>query len=180
MRATRGQFLAYGGRPILAVYHSASGGRTASAQEVWGRPLPYLVSLPVANEEDSPDTYWRASIARPTLGRALASRGIRVGPIREFRVVERSPSGRARRLRVSGPEASQMLEARELRSALGEGVIRSTLFEVRSDGDRFVFVGSGHGHGVGMSQWGGQAMAVSGSDYREILGKFYPGAELRP
>jgi stage II sporulation protein D len=43
--ATRGEYLAYEGEPILAVYHSASGGRTASSEEVWWRALPYLVSL---------------------------------------------------------------------------------------------------------------------------------------
>jgi SpoIID/LytB domain protein len=29
-----------------------------------------------------------------------------------------------------------------------------------------------------MSQWGAQAMAKAGAGYREILGAFYPGAEL--
>ena len=180
VRATRGQYLSYNGDPILAVYHSASGGRTASAQEVWGQALPYLVSIPVEGEEDSPDAYWRASVSRTTLGRAVASLGIRVGSIRELRVEERSPSGRAQRLRVSDGEVSREFDAGGLRSALGELVIRSTLFEIRTDGDRFVFVGAGHGHGVGMSQWGGQAMAKKGADYREILAAFYPGTELRP
>jgi stage II sporulation protein D len=49
-----------------------------------------------------------------------------------------------------------------LRSALGENVIRSTLFEVRPVSDGFAFVGAGHGHGVGMSQWGAEAMARRG------------------
>lgn len=176
--ATRGKYLAYRGEPILAVYHSASGGQTASAEEVWGLPLPYLVSVPVEEEEDSPDTYWRASASGTTLGRALASLGIRVGPVREVRVVERSRSGRALQVRVSGADGSRDLEARALRTALGETVIRSTLFEIRTDGDRFVFVGSGHGHGVGMSQWGAQAMARRGADYHEILATFYPGTEV--
>jgi stage II sporulation protein D (peptidoglycan lytic transglycosylase) len=39
-------------------------------------------------------------------------------------------------------------------------------------------VGSGYGHGVGMSQWGAQAMAERGADYREILAAFYPGTML--
>ncbi|MEE8508052.1 MAG: SpoIID/LytB domain-containing protein [Myxococcota bacterium] len=180
VRATRGEYLSYDGDPILAVYHSASGGRTASAEEVWGRDLPYLVSMPVEGEEDSPHAYWRASVSRTTLGRALASLGIRVGSVRELRVEERSPSGRARRILVSDAEVSRNLDAGGLRSALGARVIRSTLFEIRTDGDHFVFVGSGYGHGVGMSQWGGQAMAKRGAGYREILAAFYPGTELRP
>jgi stage II sporulation protein D len=107
VRATRGEYLADLDGPILAVYHSASGGQTASAEEVWGRPIPYLVSVPVEREEDSPDTYWRTSVSRTTLGRALASLGIRVGPVREVRVIERSRSGRAVRLaRSSGSRSS--------------------------------------------------------------------------
>ena len=176
--ATRGEYLAYRGEPIEAVFHSASGGRTASAEEVWGRPVPYLVSMEVEGEEDSPDTYWRAAVAAPKLGRALAPLGIRVGPVRELRVVERSRSGRARRVQVDGPDGSATLEARDLRAALGATVIRSTLFEIRPDGEGFVFVGSGHGHGVGMSQWGAQAMAQAGVSYRDILDAFYPGTSL--
>jgi stage II sporulation protein D len=176
--ATRGEFLAYARKPILAVYHSASGGRTASSEEVWGRPLPYLVSLEVADEQDSPDAYWRATISKTKLGRALDSLGIRIGSPRELEVVDRSRSGRALRVRIRGDKGNHNLEARALRTALGESVIRSTLFEIRPANDAFVFVGSGHGHGVGMSQWGGQAMARTGSTYREIIQTFYPGTSL--
>ncbi|MFQ5418527.1 MAG: SpoIID/LytB domain-containing protein [Myxococcota bacterium] len=178
VRATRGEFLTYRREPILAVFHSASGGRTAAADEVWGEPIPYLVSLPVENEEDSPDTYWRVSVSRTTLGRALAPAGIQVGSIQEVEVAERSASGRARRVRIRGTEGSRALEARALRTALGLAVIRSTMFEIRSSQDDIIFVGSGHGHGVGMSQWGAQAMAQAGAGYRDILESFYPGTSV--
>ncbi|MCH8889531.1 MAG: SpoIID/LytB domain-containing protein [Myxococcales bacterium] len=175
---TQGEFLAYAQKPILAVYHSAAGGRTASSEEVWGRPLPYLVSLEVDDEQDSPDTYWRATISKTKLGRALDSLGIRIGSPRELQVVDRSRSGRALRVKVRGDKGHHYLEARALRVALGESVIRSTLFEIRTAQDAFVFVGSGHGHGVGMSQWGAQSMAQRGSTYREIIEAFYPGTSL--
>jgi stage II sporulation protein D len=176
--ATRGAFLTYRRKPILAAYHSASGGRTASAKEVWGESLPYLVSMKVEGEEESPDTYWRAAISRTKLGRALASLGIQIDTVREARVVDRSRSGRASRVQIRSDTDSHTLEARALRVALGETVIRSTLFEIRVQKDGFVFVGSGYGHGVGMSQWGAQAMALRGSSYREILRAFYPGTSL--
>ena len=178
-RATRGQWLAWQGQPILAVYHSASGGRTASAEEVWGRALPYLRSLPVEGEEDSPDTYWRASIPGTTLGPALASLGVQVGPVREIEVADRSESGRARSVRVRGRDGEAEVDARELRKALGASVIRSTLFHTRVGEGGVVFFGSGHGHGVGMSQWGAQSMAREGAGYLQILRAFYPGTELR-
>jgi stage II sporulation protein D len=79
---------------------------------------------------------------------------------------------------VRGDGGDSTLGARELRSALGENVIRSTLFEVRPVSDGFAFVGAGHGHGVGMSQWGAEAMARRGADYRRILAAFFPGTQL--
>jgi stage II sporulation protein D len=178
VRGTRGEVLVYRGEPILAAFHSASGGQTASADEVWGRAVPYLVSRPVADEEDSPDTYWRASVSGTTLGRALEPLGLRLGAVRRVRLEGRSASGRVLRVHLEGTEGSESLEARALRSALGRSVIRSTLFEVRNTKDGFIFVGSGHGHGVGMSQWGAQAMARRGASYREILEWFYPGTQL--
>lgn len=175
---TRGEILTWQGHPILAAFHAASGGRTASAEEVWGRPLPYLVSREVRGEETSPDTYWRVSISGTTLGRALAPFGLELGVIREARVTARSASGRALRVALRGAEGSGRVQARTLREALGPQVLRSTLFEIRNTPEGFVFVGSGHGHGVGMSQWGAQAMAQRGADYRRILAAFYPGTTL--
>lgn len=193
---TRGEYLTHAQlqrrQPILAVFHSASGGRTATAEEVWGHPVPYLLSVEVADEQDSPDTYWRASISRTKLGRALARAGVEIGALHDVRVVARSPSGRALRVElrgeVDGQPINHVMEARALRVALGESVIRSTMFEIRSGADSetgngsrdadWVFVGSGHGHGVGMSQWGAEAMAQRGMGYREILAAFYPGASI--
>jgi stage II sporulation protein D len=175
---TRSEVLTWKGQPILAAFHSASGGRTASAQEVWGESLPYLRSVDVDDEEVSPDTYWRVRLSRGQLGRVLAPLGLQLGSVREARVAERSASGRAARIALSGSDGSGTVTGRQLRSAVGDGVIRSTLFEIREIGGDVVIVGSGHGHGVGMSQWGAQAMAERGADYRTILAAFYPGTTL--
>ena len=36
----------------------------------------------------------------------------------------------------------------------------------------------GYGHGVGMSQYGANAMAKEGSDYRAILQHYYTGINI--
>ena len=179
-RATACQVLTYRGAPILAAFHSASGGRTASAGEVWGREIAYLVSLEVVGEDDSPDTYWRAAASRSKLGRTLAAAGHAIGDVTGARVEARSESGRVARIRFRGERGTVTLSGRQLRSALGESVLRSTLFELRESEDGFVFVGSGRGHGVGMSQWAARGLAEQGASYREILMKFYPGTTLGP
>ena len=179
VRATHGEYLAWGGEPILAAYHAASGGRTASSHEVWGRPLPYLVSAPVEGEHESPDTYWRVPFTGDQIGDALARAGWPIGSVTELRVLDRSLSGRVRKVRARGRRSSATLTARQLRSALDADRLKSTLFEIRAERGGYVFVGSGRGHGVGMSQWGARAMADRGADYREILFRFYPGATVR-
>jgi stage II sporulation protein D len=179
---TRCEFLSQRGEPILAVFHSASGGRTASADEVWGRPLGYLVSVEVDDEDDSPDTYWRTRIEASTLGRVLAAAGHPLDEVEDARVLSRTESGRVARIRLDGTfrgrAGTVTLSGRALRSAVGESTLRSTLFDVKRVDDALVFVGSGRGHGVGMSQWGARAMALDGRDYREILDQFYPGTRI--
>lgn len=178
LSGTRGEILTHDGAPILAVFHSSSGGRTASAEEVWGQPRDYLVSVPVEDEWDSPHSYWRAPVSRGTLGRAVATVAEDVGAIRAVRVTERTESGRVAWLELVGETGTVSITGRLLRSALGESTLRSTLFEIREEAEDFVFVGSGNGHGVGMSQWGARAMARRGDDYRKILNAFYPGARI--
>ncbi len=178
VRETRGEFLAFDGKPILAVYHSASGGTTASAEEVWGRPVPYLVSREVEEESDSPETYWRVILSEEELRTALARRKIEVGEILEWSISEHSPSGRAQRIRIRGTYGTEEVTSQQFRLALGSSVVKSTTFELRMHEQGFLIVGSGYGHGVGMSQWGARAMAERGANYREILAWFYPGTTL--
>ena len=177
-RATRDQILTWRGEPILAAFHSSSGGVTASSQEVWGRPLPYLISRSVDGEDDSPYTYWRTRVTGETVGRALEAAGFSIGAVGRLEVLERSASGRVLRVAARGSDGTARVTGRQLRTALGTSVLRSTLFQVRREsegGSGFVFAGSGHGHGVGMSQWGARAMAARGAGYQEILETFYPG-----
>jgi stage II sporulation protein D len=178
-RETRGEYLAWSGRPILAAFHSSAGGRTASAEEVWGEPVPYLLSRAVAGEDGSPHAAWRLGVSAGELGAALARAGKSVGEPRELRILERSPSGRVGLLRVDGAAGSRTLSGKGLRAALGPQRLKSTLFDVRRSAGGFVFSGAGYGHGVGMSQWGARALAREGADYRAILERFYPGTRLR-
>jgi len=179
-RATAGEVLTFDGEPILAVFHASSGGRTASADEVWQEPRPYLRAVAVEGEDEvAPDGYWRAQVPASALARALGARGREIGTVEAVEIAERSESGRARVVRVVGSAGAATIAGSALRSALGEGLLRSTLFDVRPAArGAFLFVGSGRGHGVGLSQWGAFVMAARGAGYRSILARFYPGTRL--
>ena len=59
-------------------------------------------------------------------------------------------------------------------SPLSQGVGSS------GSGDGITITGTGWGHGVGMSQYGANAMAEAGADYREILTHYYTGVTVEP
>ncbi len=177
--ATRGEILTHGGHPILAVFHSTAGGRTASAAEVWGRDLPYLESIDVEHEEDAPFTYWRTVFPPETLNGAIAaSLGTDFGPVDRLEVDARSESGRVERIVARGGSRAARLERDQVRTLAETLGLRSRLFDIRSTPQGFAFVGSGYGHGVGMSQWGARELARRGASYQRILARFYPGARL--
>jgi stage II sporulation protein D len=62
--------------------------------------------------------------------------------------------------------------------------LRDTLFTLDKEHDaggrtsHYVFAGKGWGHGVGLCQVGASRMAQSGSDYREILKKYYQDIKI--
>jgi len=176
--ATAGEVITYRGEPILAVFHSTAGGRTATAGEVWGRDLPYLRVVEVDEEEEAPHTYWRTVFSRGDLAGVLDAAGVEVGGVAGLSVTRRTGSGRVARLEVRGSQRVDELRGARLRGFISSLGLRSTLFDIRTAAGGFAFVGSGYGHGVGMSQWGARALAERGESYQRILARFYPGTRL--
>jgi stage II sporulation protein D len=182
-QVTRGEILWFEGRPAAAFFHRHCGGVSEDAGLVWpGSEAPYL-----RQHNDpfclahSPAT-WRTEIGKEDLARALAASHLSAAVrIDSLVVVERSPSGRALRLRLSAPDTIQ-LRAADVRFAVGRALgwdkIPSDLYDAQDTGETFTFEGRGAGHGVGMCQAGAAEMGVRGKTYREILAFYYPGTTL--
>ena len=66
--ATARRVLLYGGKVITAFYSSSSGGRTVSAAEAFGTPLPYLVSVADPYDTVSPNHDWGPMLVRRAQG----------------------------------------------------------------------------------------------------------------
>ena len=66
-----------------------------------------------------------------------------------------------------------------LKSNLGNSrILRSSRFDISTDGDRIVVHGIGNGHGIGMCQMGALGCSAAGQDYETILAAYYPGTKL--
>ena len=172
-----GEVLTYDGAPALACYHAVSCGRTEAAENVWGQAVPYLVSVDSVLDTTSPD-YAQSITFTPTEfsdllkinGTGVETSGDAAGWIGETVLTD---AGYVADIEICGTSVA----GTAVRSALS---LRSAAFTITySDADGlFTVTTRGYGHGVGLSQYGANAMAAAGSDYREILAHYYPGTTL--
>lgn len=167
VKQTEGVVVFHQDQPILAVYHSTSGGRTENSEHYWSELLPYLRAVDDPYSAKSPHHFSTASITWDKLTECLE-----VQKANNFKVIERYPSGRVKTVEVG----EKWFSGREIRQRLG---LRSTWFTAEAMGNELVFSVWGYGHGVGMSQYGAQGMALTGYAYSEILQYYYQGIELK-
>jgi len=177
---TRGEVLTHEGKIIKAVFHSCCGGSTENSENIWEGPaLPYLKAVRCRWCRRSPRYKWVAEVRLDSAARKLAAGGSDVGNIRMLRVLSRSRSGRAYRVRVAGSKGAAELSANAFRILLDGRVVRSTFWTaVSQTRDSWRFDGKGWGHGVGLCQWGTKAMADAGRNYKTILHYYYRNVKL--
>lgn len=173
---TDGQVVLYNGRPILAVFHSSSAGRTAAAGDVWSGDLPYLVSVDSPEGEETVPNYYStvtftAAEAKERLLAAHPELKLSGTPDRWFGAAAENGSGRVETVSVGGTD----IEGTELRRIFG---LRSACFTVAADSESVTFRVTGYGHGVGMSQYGANQLAREGKTWQEILEWYYTGATV--
>jgi stage II sporulation protein D len=179
--ATLGTIVTYRGGAAHVAFSSCCGGRTADAVDVWRTPYPYLRSVDDPHCAESPEFRWEAFVPYDGLARALDLG--RLGAPRAVELREIDGSGRPRTVAFSGSGPEVEIATRDLRSAAGPSVVRSTyLREVRlqTDGAQRMLAidGNGRGHGVGLCQWGARGMATSGARADEIVAFYFAGTAL--
>lgn len=174
---TYGTLLTYGRRPIEAYFHSACGGHTESADEGWGRPLPYLPGSKCGFCGKATRHRWSAEISRADMTKAFAR--VLGEPVETLRVLTKTRTGRVAGLEVKGATKRARVNGSDLRRLVGYSRVWSTqITKMESTAKGFVFEGRGAGHGVGMCQWGARGMAEAGHSFDAILARYYPGAKL--
>lgn len=193
VKATRGEILTYGGKPIDAFFSANAGGWTEHSENVWGNKIPYLRG--VSDKADKmPEYRWSVTITPERLAADLAAAGKGVGQIksvllsplskRPMSVADRGISGRVLSFTVTGTAGQTKITGNAFQGILG---LKSTLFDLYQgngnppDPDTgkvlrnnvftvkektpLVIYGFGWGHGLGMSQYGAYQMAKEhGSD----------------
>lgn len=167
-----GEYIAYNKKPILALYHAISGGKTESCKAVFGQDLPYLTVCDSIGDLTAKGYLQTVEFTAAELKEKLANKvslssdeGEWIGEIKH------RDNGYTESIKICG----KSLTGTEFRSALS---LRSANFDAEYKNGKFVFTTRGYGHGVGMSQAGAQHLAKQGGTYKEILLWYYKDCEI--
>jgi stage II sporulation protein D len=168
VNATLGQVMTYQGKPILAAFHSASGGHTENVEDIWTDKVPYLRGV-ADYDLGTPGNEWNKVISLSDLSKSL-----KVSNVKSIEVEKTTQFGSVLNLKVSG-DTQASIPGKNVRTALQ---LRSLRFTVTPTPAGFLFKGRGYGHGLGMSQWGAYKLAERGMKYSSILSHYYQGVDL--
>lgn len=178
---TRGEVLTYQGQVAEALYHGNCGGVTADGGREYLRgvhdtPAHRLNATPFCSW--SKNFSWEVSVGLDSLERTIArlKGGSDRFRVKGVRMERDSRSGRVKMLNFQTDRGTIVVSSNDFRFGLG---LKSTGFDIRISGCRFVIKGKGWGHGVGFCQDGAIGMARKGYKYHEILKHYYPLLEIR-
>lgn len=173
---TKGMVLEYDGAPIVALFHSTSGGRTEDVENVYKNALPYLRGVDSPGEESAPRYQRTVSISKQEFVKKLMEEDEKA-EVTEKNIAEsigtyqRTASGRVQTVEIGKTKFA----GKQIRALF---TLDSTDFTFAFDEENVQITTKGYGHGVGMSQVGANAMAKEGKNYEEILTHYYTGVTL--
>lgn len=168
---TKDEIIIYNDKPISAVFHSTSSGKTENSEDVWGEKLPYLRSVDSYLDLKSPKYCSEKTYTTRELCKILNNKynkeynEIRVGEVLH------TQGGCVKTIKINDTDLTGV-KARELFS------LNSANFDISVENHIVTFTTKGYGHGVGMSQYGANFLAKSGKKYKEIINHYYTGVKI--
>lgn len=168
---TAGVIATYQNEPIMAVFHSVSGGRTENASDVWGSEVSYLVSADSPGEEVAPKYKSKVEIDINDFKKLAKDNWNSDTSVSLISDIKRSDAGGVMTAKIG----NKKVKGSQIRSVFN---LNSTDFDVVTGDKSIVFNVVGYGHGVGMSQYGANYFAGLGWDYKKILKKYYTGIDF--
>lgn len=173
---TTKEYITYEDTPIAAVFHSTSSQSTENAKDVWGYDVPYLQSVESLGSSQSPNYEKEIKVSIDDFKKIFLSKYSNASldglPTSWFKQSTRSDTGGIITVYVG----DELVSGQDIRTLFS---LNSTNFTVSFDDEYVIFNTTGYGHGVGLSQYGANALAKDGLDYKEILTWYYTGTQIQ-
>ena len=166
---TYNEYLDYEGEVAEAMFFSTSVGSTENSEEVFKNEVPYLRSVTSSWDEISPvyQVYYTFD-----LDEFYKKLNIYYSDTLNIEVLDETSTGRVKKIKINNVtfDGSKVVSLLKL---------KSNHFKITQSGNKVNIITKGYGHGVGMSQYGAQAMALKGYNYKEILMHYYQGTTIK-
>ena len=154
--------------PIVAAYHSNSGGETQGAENIWLNGEAYLLPVLDPFSVDQLNTRWEKIIPAGLWFNYLRLKNFKINVPPDTLAFQCDQKHRIKHYIVG----IDTLEFNEIRR---DWNLKSAFFSVFFHDGNCVLLGKGYGHGVGLSQEGAKNMARKGYHFTEILNYYYHG-----
>lgn len=167
---TESQVLSYHNELITAMFFSTSNGLTESAESFSGFEIPYLISTESSGDDMSPKFLKQTKYSLDEWNEAFGFTWTDE-LLQSIRLQQNS----SKRIQTMSTKKHKWT-GREIREILD---LPSTDFKIAIDAGQITVTTKGYGHGVGMSQYGANAMANEGMNFKDILLHYYQKTEIK-
>ena len=172
---TAGKVILYDNKPINALFHSNSGGKTEIALNVWGGNYPYFQSVETSGEDNYTSYSSEVEISKNELVKIMHDKysdfQINFNDEDCIKIIEYTESNRVKTIKIGNKSLSGV----DVRVLLN---LKSTNFDFEINDNTIKFYVIGYGHGVGLSQCGSDCLAKQGKKYDEIIKYYYKDVEI--
>ena len=157
-------------------YFAISSGKTEEAESVFSIDIPYLQSVESPGEEEAPKyeskkTYTKTNFIN-IIKNNISRSDLSVNNLESaINILSRNVGDTVKEIKIG----NNVLTGIEFRQIFA---LNSANFTIKFEGDNVVIDCKGYGHGVGMSQWGANAMAKNGNNYKEIIKHYFQGSDV--
>lgn len=175
---TQGVFIAYKGKPIIAMFDGCCGGVTPSLIKDFNfSQAPYLArSYPCTYCKKCKIYNWQAIYSAHTLADVLHKGPPHIKKVKDIKITNKDKAGLVREVALKGAKGSVWVSGKKVYSKLKD--VKSFCFTVQKRNDDIIFTGRGYGHHLGLCQWGAREMVRQGNDHRTVLQFYYPGTNF--
>lgn len=171
---TVGETMKSEGEYIDALYHGVSTGTTVSANEVYGKNIPYLVSVDSNRDVESPNYMSITEMSYEDVRLKLSENNITVTTDAlktQLSITDKTPLGYVKKIKAG----DTVIEGETWKNIFS---LNSTNFYLEEFQGKLRTICLGKGHGLGMSQYGANEMAKEDKTYEDILKYYYKGISM--
>jgi len=174
VKQTKGLFLVYDNKPIVAMFDSCCGGIIPSKVDgVDFEKAPYLArDYPCEHCKRCRLYNWSVEYDIDQWTQLLKKVLPELKKVRGILVTKRDEAGLMKKVLVQGRKKSFILTGKQLYSLLDK--VRSFYFTVHKNGKNILLKGRGYGHHLGLCQWGAREMVRDKWDYKKVIQFYYP------